>query len=140
MRDAGAARGGGSLLSVVVKEPLRRSGWVDVEPAREAGEGGKGEGDSASHPSREPSLLSVVVKRPLREFVWGPGHGGGSQAAANEREPETGTGGTGRGEKKVDEHDDGGVLQSGTHWGFGLNQESAEQADADTVSVICAGS
>jgi len=43
-------------MSVVVKGPLRRSGWV--ERKRDSGCGGGGDGERGV---REPSLLSVVV-------------------------------------------------------------------------------
>ena len=147
-----AARGGGSLLSVVVKEPLRRSGWVEREAGRAAeGEGALPKGKGGQVHLREPSLLSVVVKRPLREFVWGKeeqGDTGRQEAAAAGEGVENAkafaaaaaAGGGGgdactsredvRGKEEGHAEDDG-VLQSGSHWSFGLPKE----APADEVSL-----
>ena len=103
--------GGGSLMSMVVKEPLRKSGWVERE------EEDKADRNGVWGAKRAPGLVTIMVKQPLRQFVWGSSpEKGGKRLELDDRGSEE----VGMADDCEDLDDVQGVMQSDSHWNFGL--------------------
>ena len=98
-------------MSMVVKEPLRKSGWVERE------EEDKADRNGVWGAKRAPGLVTIMVKQPLRQFVWGSSpEKGGKRLELDDRGSEE----VGMADDCEDLDDVQGVMQSDSHWNFGL--------------------